>query len=38
MQINPKFFVNIDSYIDVITMYPLLKNIQCFDKYRTLVS
>ena len=27
MQINPKFLVNINSYIDFITMYVLLKNI-----------
>ena len=26
MQTNPKFLVNIDSYIDVLTMYVLLKN------------
>ena len=26
MQTNPKFLVNIESYIDVLTMYVLLKN------------
>ena len=27
MQIYPKFLVNINSYIDFITMYILLKNV-----------
>ena len=26
MQTNPKFLVNIDSYIDVLTKYVLFKN------------
>ena len=32
MQTNPKFLVNIDSYIDVLTTYVLLKNRHCFGK------
>ena len=31
MQTNPKFLVNIDAYIDVLTMYVLLKT-ECFGK------
>ena len=32
MQTNPKFLININSYIDVLSKYVLLKHIQCFDK------
>ena len=32
MQTNPKFLINIDSYIDVLSMYVLLKNRQCFGE------
>ena len=32
MPANPKFLVNIDSYIDVLTMYVLLKNRECYSK------
>ena len=32
MQTNPTFFVNIDLYIDVLSMYVLLKNREYFGK------